>query len=364
VGGGSLEGTGYGVSLGRLFELYRVWRDCRGVDLADDSTHLTDTIDYWIHATVPTLDRYAPIGDLSRESYPWLFDYHRNLLLQARAMAGAAPQSERAAWWLHQISVGQMQHGFNFRDDLLPAGTTQVAPVALEHHATGVGHLFARTSWAPGALWLSFVAGPYLESHAHQDQGAFNLFQGDWLAVTENIWTHSGIQQGTPIHNTLRFSNGGSTVPQGPSTSAMTVVHQGDTLHVAADLSPAYAASGLVPSWQRTLDFNARGLVVDDVYATASGVVAVFQVNVPVEPTVSGSSVVAGALRIVPEVPAQPTITVVDWHALDGSEFNSGWKVELGSGSGHYRVRLEPAALIFADGFESGSVDAWSGSEP
>jgi hypothetical protein len=365
LGGGSLEGTGYGVSLGRLFELYRIWRDCRGVDLADDSTHLADSIDYWIHATVPTLDRYAPIGDLARESYPWLFDYHRNLVLQARSMAGvAAPQRARAAWWLHQISVDEMQHGFNFRDDLLPAGTTQTPPAALDYRATGVGVLFARTSWQPNALWLSFVAGPYVESHAHQDQGAFNLFAGDWLAVTENIWTHSGIEQATPIHNTLRFRTGANTVPQGESTSAMTVSRNGEVLHVAANLAPAYAASGVVSSWQRTLDFSPMGLVVDDVYATSGGTTATFQVNVPVQPTVVGSTVVAGALRIVPEVPAAPAITLVDWHAQDPSEFNSGWKVELGGGAGHYRVRLELAAQLFVNGFESGSTSAWSGSVP
>ncbi len=127
-GGGSREGTGYGVSLGRLFELYRLWKDSTPthVDLAAQSTHLADTIDYWIHATVPTLDRYAPVGDLARESYPWLYDYHRNLVLEARAMvAGASPQAARASWWLHHISIDQMTGGFNFRDDLLPAGTTQ-----------------------------------------------------------------------------------------------------------------------------------------------------------------------------------------------------------------------------------------------
>ena len=34
---------------------------------------------------------------------------------------------------------------------------------------------------------LAIVAGPYNESHAHQDQGSFTLFSGDWLAVTANI---------------------------------------------------------------------------------------------------------------------------------------------------------------------------------
>ncbi|HEV8629783.1 MAG TPA: hypothetical protein VGV61_05650, partial [Thermoanaerobaculia bacterium] len=80
--------------------------------------------------------------------------------------------------------------------------------------------------------------------------------------------------------------------------------------------------------------------------------------------TVNGSTVVAGPLRIVPEVPASPTITLVDWHAQDASEFNSGWKVELRGGSGHYRVRLEPVALLFVDGFESGSTGAWSQTVP
>jgi hypothetical protein len=255
-----------------------------------------------------------------------------------------------------------MTAGFNDRYDLLPAGSTQVAPTALYYHATGVGVLFARTSWATSALWMSFVAGPYRESHAHQDQGAFNLFQGDWLAVTENIWTHSGIEQETPIHNTLRFVQGTTTIPQSESTSTMTVTPNGNTLHVAANLAPVFAASGKVSAWQRTLDFAATGVVVDDTYTAVNGVSAIFQVNVPVKPVVNGSTVIAGALRIVPEIPANPTITLVDWHAQDNDEFNNGWKVELRGGTGHYRVRLVPP--VFADGFESSSTSSWASVVP
>src|SRR5206468_4199545 len=128
----------------------------------------------------------------------------------------------------------------------------------------------------------------------------------DWLAVTENIGTHSGIEQETPLHNTLRFVRAGATVPQTlGSTSSMTVT-AGAPLHVAANLTPAYATSGAVSSWQRTLDLSLNGLVVDDLYTVTSGVTAIFQVNVPVQPTVSGSTVTAGGLLIVPEVPASP----------------------------------------------------------
>ncbi len=362
-GGGSREGTGYGVALMRLFELYRLWRDSTPthVDLAAQSPHLADTIDYWIHATVPTLDRYAPVGDLARESYPWLYDYHRNLVLEARGMLGAASApAGRASWWLHHIAVGEMMSGFNFRDDLLPAGTTQTQPTALFHHATGAGVLFARRSWTTDGLWLSFVAGPYVESHAHQDQGAFNLFRNDWLAVTENIFTHSGIQQGTDVHNTLRFKNGAATIPQNESTSSMTVNDAGGTLHVVANLTPAYASSGVVTSWQRTLDLDALGLTVHDSWSAAGGVTALFQVNTPTLPIVSGGVVTAGALRIRPILPASPTISVLQWSTLDPTEFYSGYKVELAGGTGTYEVRLELMDGLFADGFESGNTSAWT----
>ncbi len=56
-GGGSLEGTGYGVAHMRLFTLYRLWRDATGEDLAAANPHLSESIDYWIHATVPTAMR-------------------------------------------------------------------------------------------------------------------------------------------------------------------------------------------------------------------------------------------------------------------------------------------------------------------
>ena len=142
------------------------------VDLGNASSHLTDTIHYWTHATVPTLNRFAPFGDQSRNSNPELFDYHRRLMLEARANTTDTRAKEIASWWLNNISVRQMSSAFNYRHDLLPAGTGGVPPTDLTYHATGTGHLFSRTGWDTGAMWVAFTAGPYVESHAHQDQGA------------------------------------------------------------------------------------------------------------------------------------------------------------------------------------------------
>ncbi|MFN7941951.1 MAG: hypothetical protein U0X73_10135 [Thermoanaerobaculia bacterium] len=370
-GGGSREGTGYGVAQKGLFELYRLWRDSTPAhqDLAAASTHLRDTIDYWIHATVPTRDRFAPIGDQARVSIPDLYDYHRALVLQARAMtAGSEPVNRRATWWLDHVSVPEMQSGFNFRDDLLPAGSVENPPSALFYSATGVGHHFARSSWATDALWLAAVAGRYDESHAHQDQGGFTLFQGTWLAVTENIWTHSGIEQGTEVHNVVRFDQGASTIAQHDATSPVSTADDGRFVSIAADLTNVYSGSA-VASWTRTLRFDRQGsLLIADRFAKSAGVTATFQVQVPVAPVVAGRTATAGALHLRVLLPNDATLSVLDWHAVDPTEFNSGFRIDAGGSGGEFLVELTvgafPGDALFADNFETGAPDAWSGHSP
>ena len=261
--GGSLEGTGYGTAQMRLFNLYSLWKDATGIDLANANTHATNTIKWWTHATVPTLDRFAPLGDQSRNSVPEIYDYHRRLVLEARHLSNDAAAQRIASWWLNNISVQQMGQGSNFRYDMLPAGSNGIAPAELYYNGTGTGHLFARSGWDRSAMWMSYVAGKYNESHAHQDQGAFTLFANDWLAVTENIWSRSGIQQGTDVHNMLRFERSNTSAQQcaspandrivhqcEPSTSTMTVTPGANgALTVVSDLTPAYRGNPALSAW-------------------------------------------------------------------------------------------------------------------
>jgi hypothetical protein len=205
-------------------------------------------------------------------------------------------------------------------------------------------------------MWLAFSAGPYVQSHAHQDQGAFTLFQDDWLAATENMWTHSGIQQGTDTNNVVRFDHNGTTVPQREgTTSTMTVTPgAGGSVHAVANLTPAYDGSPSVASWQRTIDFADRKLTVSDSFALGAGTTATFQVNTPVHPVINGLTATAGALKIRVISPANATLTALDWTTQsDANEtFNSGWRLDVHGGTTGYVVELSAGDTIFAYGFD------------
>jgi hypothetical protein len=331
-GGGSREGTGYGTAQKNLFEDYRMWKASTGEDLSRFSTHAKDTIDYWIHATVPMMDRFAPIGDQSRVSQPELYDYHENLVREAVSLVTGTEQARRGTWWLNNNSVTSLT-GFNLRPSLLTTSDAATAPTALEYHATGVGHFFARSSWNTNASWLSFVAGPYDESHAHHDQGAFTFYRNGWLAATNNMWSHSGLQLSVGAHNVVRFSRNGSIIEQNESVSSMTYAKSGDVVTAQANLTPAYSRnSDAVQSWLRDLRFQGNTLRVHDTCQVASGVTAVFQVQVPTQPTIQADgSIRAGNLRI--QGGAGYTTRLVEMRSTD-TDFNSGWRVELSNPAG------------------------------
>ena len=355
--GGSLEGTGYGTAQMRLFELYRMWKDATGIDLANANTHATNTIKWWVHGTVPTRDRFAPLGDQSRNSVPELYDYHRRLILEARHMTNDATSQRIASWWLNGISIQQMGQGANFRYDMLQPGSNGVAPAELHYHGSSTGHLFARSGWDTAAMWMSYVTGKYDESHAHQDQGAFTLFAGDWLTVTENIWSHSGIQQGTEVHNVLRFERSNTATAQCGSPANDRIVHQctsttstmtvtpgaGGALTVNSNLTSAYRGNPALSAWTRRLDFATRKLTVRDNFTLAAGTTAFFQLQVPVQPTVSGNTITAGRLRVRVLEPAGATIALRNWTTVDASEFTKGWRIDIGGGTTTYLVELSEA---------------------
>jgi hypothetical protein len=129
----------------------------------------------------------------------------------------------------------------------------------------------------------------------------------------------------------------------------------GGDVQAVADLTPAYGGSDAIDSWTRSIDFSAGMLTVHDVYATASDTSATFQIDVPVEPTISGNAASAGDLRVDVISPANATLSAIDWTTVDG-DFNSGWRIDIGGGTGEYIVVLRSAAAtgdaIFSDGFE------------
>lgn len=341
TGGGSREGTGYGTAFMNLFQLYQIWKDSGQADLANMNNHARDTIDYWIHATVPTLDRYTPIGDLARASYPNLFDYHRDLMLKARNLTSDTTRRNDSSWWLNNISIQTMSQGFERKFDLLPPGSNTTAPpLALSYYASGTGNIFSRTSWAEDATFVHYITGVYDQSHAHQEQGAFMIFKNDFLTVSNNIFSASGIHNETTCHNVLRFMNGSTIIPQNYGTATMTHSFGSNGDFVATSNLKGVYSSSLVSSWIRNVEFSNGMFMVTDTYSTTGGASAVFQVNTPVQPTVLDNVITAGNLRVTVLTPANPTITLIEM-ATTGAGFNSGWRIDISGAVGSFQVQFE-----------------------
>ncbi len=354
-GGGSLEGTGYGTSHKNLFEIYGFWKSATGTDLSVQNTHCANSIDYWIHATVPTLQRFAPIGDQARVSDAPLYDYQRALVERAVMLNPGTPQSGRGMWWLNNISIRQMSGTFNLKDNIYKLSDAPQKPTALAYFSTGVGDLFARTSWDTTATWIHVKAGLYNQSHAHQDQGSFSIYNKTWLAVTENMNTHSGIEQGTEVHNVLLFKNGTDTINQQQSDSAskLSIQDDGAVLSAVADLSNMYRKGTQVQAWRRTVVFDrpANTVTVRDTFAVQSGTNALWQLNTPVQPLQQGDSIVAGALIVKP-LDADAQVRILEWNKIQSdeswtSEYLSGWKIEITrpASAATFAVRLRVNAV-------------------
>lgn len=345
LGGGSREGTGYGVSLMSLFDLYIFWRDSGQPELANFSGHLTGSIFYWVHATLPTLDRYCPIGDLSRESYPNLFDYHRSMMLKARELTTSQEAKDTASWWLNNISVQTMQQGWQRKYNLLPAGNYTLPPTDLSYRAEGAGCLFARTSWATDAVYCHFLAGTYDQSHAHQAQGSFVFFRNDFEAVTSNIYSDSGIANLVTNQNVLRFNRANnSLIPQtyGEAVMSSNTNDSDGNFYAIATLTNIMNDSS-IELWRRDMVFQSGVLNILDRYTVNSGTTATFQICTPTLPVLNGNVLTVGDLQVIMFDPYLPTVNIVDM-TLFNADFNSSYRVDIGAGEGRYEIELRSIA--------------------
>ena len=366
-GGGTREGTGYGSALGNLLGDYLYWKAATGEDLANVTAHPRETIDYWVHATVPTLDRFAPIADLSRESIPNIYDYQESLIHEAVVLSAGTPQARRGTWWLQHNSVPSLNNFLVIANDLLPYPDPAEAPADLMYHSPGAGALFARTSWNTDAAWMAFVAGKFDQSHAHQDQGSFTFFKNDWLAVTNNIWSHSGLHQEVEAHNTLRFElAGGDVVSQNQSAtlaSSMTPSHDNGATTVVADLTHAYSAhASSIQAWTRTLVLSGDTLRVTDACTVASGVTPIFQLQVPAAPVLQADgTILAGHLRVTPMAPVTAAFV-----PMNGAEFSRGFRIDLRAASGGcaFDVLLEAVPNAAPDPDPDPDPDPGPGPDP
>jgi hypothetical protein len=336
VGGGSREGTGYGVAMRRLFELYDLWQSTTTEAIGTRTRHTRQSMLAMLHQLVPTRDRVAPTGDLSRDSTAAFFDYHRNYLQELIQEYPNDSVAQRAKSQLMASSLPEMSSSFMFAYDFLydNSNVTEkpIDTLNTTYYAPGIGELYTRSGWDSHATWVNMIAGPYTQSHAHQDQGSLLIYKDGWLAYDAVIDSHSGLTQATTAHGLVRIDSGGQPVRQIADTiSKLTALHQGTGyLHAAADLTPAYNGNAAVQKSQREMVYLLPDVVVVfDRVQSAAGTAQTWQLASPVAASISGATATisnAGHALKVQKV-AGGTMAVTSMSSVD-SDFSSGFRLD------------------------------------
>lgn len=343
VGGGSREGTGYGVSMHRLWELYDLWAGSTGEDLAGRTGHARASMRAFMHQIVPTLDRVAPTGDHARESTGALFDYHRNYLLELAYLFPDDALAPHVRYLLAESSLPAMSSRFMSVYDLFYQGdlpAQRLAGTGRAYHAPGIGELYARSSWDRSATWVNLIGGPYTESHAHQDQGSLLLYKEGWLAYDPNVDSHSGIHQELELHNLVRIVRGGASIAQHQGESSMVALHRGEGwLHAAVDTKPVYPDADVQRVEREVVYLEPDCVVVFDRVTSAAATSQLWQLSSPAEPTLAGPLATfpgRHALSVRTVLPGSATSSVHRW--ADDAEFRGGFQ---------YRVAAPGGANLF-----------------
>lgn len=335
VGGGSREGTGYGVSHMKLFELYDLWHATTGEKLATKTTHTRASMLSFIHQTMPTLDKVAPTGDHTRDQTAAFYDYHRNYLLQLMTLFPTSDLAARAKALLDASSVKAMTRpemlAYDFLNDNPDIAATGLGGLNTAYYAKGIGQIYARSSWDKDATWINMIAGPYTESHAHQDQGSILIFKGGWLAYDANIASKTGINQAVTTQSLVRIDNGSTPLKQHVMTSAnLLALSQGTGyVHAAVDVTPVYKNAAVQKVERELVYLQPDVVVVFDRVTTAGGTRQTWQLAVPSAPQISGNTATvsngAHSLKVTKVAPAG-SITTYD-HRGD-LDITAGYRID------------------------------------
>jgi hypothetical protein len=334
VGGGSREGTGYGVALRELFELYDLWGSSTGENISTMTPHTRASMLDFIHQVLPTLDRVAPTGDQSRDSTASFFDYHRMFLQELVHLFPTDPLAAPALALLQNCSVPKMTEEFMYAYDFMLASDT--APTSLDtlgttYYASGTGQFYSRSGWDTHATWINMNAGPYTESHAHQDQGALIIYKDGYLAYDPVIDSHSGLPQDVDDHGTLRVVKNGKPVAQQiDNASTPLALHAGSGyVHIAADLTALEGSDASL--LQRELVYLPPDtVVIYDRATTPAADSQVWSLAFPATPTISGATTTVTAsghtLTVQRLGPAAATSSVYDY--TTDSDFSNGFRLD------------------------------------
>lgn len=348
-GGGSREGTGYGVSMQDLWRLYDWWGRSTGERIADKTPHTKSSIAAMLFQINPSLNRLNPTGDHARDSSAMLFDYHRNYLQILMQLYRNERISGVAKTLLAKSSVTEMQSPFMFvYDYLYDSSNIAAQPLTIlntAYRSSGTGQFSARSSWTSvAATHLNFICGPYTEAHAHRDQGSFTLFQRNWLAYDANIDSHSGINQDEVFHNLVRFEKNGTVINQGMSLTGeagqcelQRLAKKSLYTYAAARITPVYSQHPEILKSEREIIFiSPQIFIVFDRANSTATTKKIWTLNLPKKPTIAGNKTtllqttngVSHQLDITRLSPSVATTTLKNWKTIN-SDLLNGYRLDV-----------------------------------
>jgi hypothetical protein len=344
-GGGSLEGSAYGVSLRGLWNLYEIWYSTTGEKLQAKTKHARQSLRSFIHHVVPTLDRIAPTGDQPRDMKAMFFDYQRQYLQELIQLYPHDPMAARAKSLLAGSTLPQQDRRemrvYDFLYDNADVEAKPLEDTATMYYASGIGQVYARSGWDRSATWVNFSAGAYREDHAHQDQGSLLIYKDGWLGYDGVIDSANGIIQETGSHSLVRIDRGGTPIKQKVKTeSTMVGLHAGqDWLYAAADVTPAYNGDASIQKVQREILYlKPNTVVVYDRVTTSADATQTWQLAAPIVPAISGATATIGgshALTVQRLVPASATSSV---HNLASTAaYRAGYRLDTAQPGGDRR---------------------------
>jgi hypothetical protein len=345
-GGGSLEGSAYGVSMRGLWNLYDMWFATTGEKLQAKTKHARQSLRWFVHHVLPTLDRIAPNGDQPRDMKAMFFDYQREYLQELIQLYPHDPMAARAKTLLAGTNLPQQSRPemlvYDFLYDNADVTAAPIEDMGKAYFASGIGQVYARSGWDKSATWLNFTAGPYTEDHSHQDQGSLLLYKEGWLAYDGVIDSSNGIIQETGSHSLVRIDKGGQPIKQKIKTeSAMVGVHAGPGwFYAAADVTPAYAGDPSISRVERELVFlEPNTVVVYDRVTTAADTTQTWQLATPVSPSISGTTATikgAHTLQVQRLVPATGA-TSSAYSLKSTSAYRGGYRLDTKQSGGDRR---------------------------
>jgi hypothetical protein len=297
--GGSLEGTTYGVALKELFKVYDWWDRSTGERIADLTPHTLGSLAWGLHQVVPTTESVVNLGDQSRDHNAPFFDYNREYILSLMALYPHERLSSAAKQMLQASTLPAMAYGmgsvwdFIYKPPALPEA--RLTDLSTSWYGVGTGDVFMRAAWAdPTSAFASFKCGWLVESHQHYDQGAFQIYRGEWLAPTANRFTRNGLDPSIDSNNMAWFRDPGTGEPihqttrnGGESTCQMLAVAEHPLYtYAAARITPVYHANPLIVAQEREFVFIKPGtfVVFDRMTASSAKVQRVWSVHLSTPP--------------------------------------------------------------------------------